>query len=219
MAKEKGKTFSVLIIFLLTIALVVSSSLFWDMSQKNVLLLQEVEELKKTQVLLMVPDEQAQAVASWMAQHPEATQTLLSQAKPGEQVTLEIGPGAFRSAAESDEVTANDAKLSDPEPEMSQGVGIKAQVPLISKQQEKQIPVSLARESGLNELLPEIDQQSSKLNHANNNVLPIDEANKVSSNHEQQAQEVLTLSEDKDGVKVISLPHGGIRVTTRENNQ
>lgn len=217
MAKEKGKTFSVLIIFLLTIALVVSSSLFWDMSQKNALLLQEVEQLKKTQVLLMVPDEQAQAVANWMAQHPEATQTLLSQAKPGEQVTLEIGPGAFRSGTESDEVTAIDAELSLLEPEMSQGEGIEAQLPQIPKQ-EIQIPVSLARDSGSNELLPEIEQQSSKLNHANNNVLPIDEANEVSSNLENQAQEVLTLSESEDGVKVISLPHGGIRVTTRENN-
>ena len=27
-----------------------------------------------------------------------------------------------------------------------------------------------------------------------------------------------TLSVDEDGVKVISLPHGGIRVTTRDNN-
>ncbi len=220
--KRKDNTFSILIISLLTIAVLVSSSLFWESRQKNKLLLGEIEQLKQTQVLLMVPDDQAQAVANWMSQHPEATQTLLSQAKSGEQITLEVGPGATSADITNSQVAHSEMIITDTDSsvlELSTNQGNSSRVEDTKPYSDNnlQVPVSLVRDSAGNALLPD-DQQSDKLNHANENVMPIGEPNKVSSNLDEQTLQSSTLSESKDGVKVISLPHGGIRVTTRENN-
>lgn len=201
MAKPRGKagTFPILIIFLLTLGVLVLSSLYFELRQKNALLLLEVDRLKQSQVLLMVPDDQAQAVANWMAQHPEATQTLLSKAKPGEQVTLEVGPGV-----DSEQETATDIS-----PLMLQTETLAGDLST-----DRQIPDKNMAPHQITQ-----QEQNGKTISSTVNELSLLEDNQASLKSNAVLSKEATLSENADGVKVISLPHGGIRVTTRENNQ
>lgn len=210
MAKPRGKagTFPTLLIFLLTLGVLVLSSLYFELHQKNALLLLEVDRLKQSQVLLMVPDDQAQAVANWMAQHPEATQTLLSKAKPGQQVTLEVGPG----------VNSEDVGLGV-NSELEAAIDISPLMP-----QAETVAGDLTTErqiSDKNIASHQITQQeqNGKTISSTVNELSLLEDNEASLKINAVLAKEATLSENEDGVKVISLPHGGIRVTTRENNQ
>ena len=95
MAKSKGEsnTFSIVVILLLSVAVFTLTSLYLEIRHKNELLVLEVERLEGTQVLLMVPDEQAEVVAKWMSDNPEATKAMLTQAKPQQEVKVSFGPG------------------------------------------------------------------------------------------------------------------------------
>ncbi|MPY24881.1 hypothetical protein [Shewanella sp. YLB-07] len=213
MAKSQRKlsTSSLLIIFLLTLAVFVSSFLYLDIRHKNELLLLEVERLQQSQVLLMVPDEQAQALATWMAQHPEATQALLSQVKQGEKVTLEVGPGVNSTEAQADSPVASQRVLADEDNTQFSVPKSLEQVPLA------QSPSGLRAKSsdGTHKQPPEQVEQAISLIA---NDLSLDDFGETLSNAADTLPKGATLSVDEDGVKVISLPHGGIRVTTRENN-
>ncbi|WP_299791270.1 hypothetical protein [uncultured Shewanella sp.] len=208
-AKRKLNTFSILIIFLLSIGVFVSTTLYFDVRHKNELLLSEVERLKSSQVLLMVPDEQAEVVAKWMAEHPKATQALLSHAKPQQEVKVTIGPGLDVSSP---------VHKSGPD-----GANTAAE----TGQDDIVVPTSLART-----LTEDSKPQSSEgpAVRATDNSLASDpgsvvepvtakpDSNLADTEQKELVAVPLTISENEDGVKVISLPHGGIRVTTRENN-
>ncbi|RTR32554.1 hypothetical protein [Shewanella atlantica] len=215
-AKRKMNTFSILIIFLLSIGVFVTTSLYFDVRHKNELLLSEVERLQSSQVLLMVPDEQAEVVAKWMAEHPKATQALLSHAKPQQEVKVTVGPGVDVSEAGAH-------KTSQDKPRTA------AQ----TDQDDIVVPESIARFTNKNIEEPATDGNSinevtdlSSLSSEESSDVPDIQLASDGIKSEADGSKVekelvavpLTISENEDGVKVISLPHGGIRVTTRENN-
>ncbi|MCL1066527.1 membrane anchored protein in chemotaxis locus [Shewanella olleyana] len=133
------------VVFILIIAVICLGSLYFDLAKKNRELAIEVNALKGSQVLLMVPDDQAAQIANWLAKYPEQTQAMAARAAKGEDITLAFGPGS--------EVVSSDTLDNT----------------LMSEQ---------AKNSALS----------------------------------SQA-----VTENAQGVKVITLPHGGIRVTTRES--
>lgn len=135
--------------FLSFIAIVVLAGLYIDAHQKVTLLEQDVARLTASQVLLMVPDDQAANIANWLTQHPEQTQAIIASAGNKQPQSVLFGPG-----------TLDDAPFTD------------------------------------------ID----KVEH---------DADVAA---EQIDQEVI-VSEDAQGVKVIRLPNGGIRVTTRDDKK
>ena len=204
-AKRKMSTFSILIIFLLSIGVFVTTSLYFDVRHKNTFLLSEVERLQSSQVLLMVPDEQAEVVAKWMAEHPEATQALLSHAKPQQEVKVTVGPGVEVSEAQahktSQDKSRNAAQLDQDDIVVPSN---------IARTSDQQVDKRLTDGSSADEAM----DLSSLSSETPPNITEAD-----GSKLEKELVEVpLTISENEDGVKVISLPHGGIRVTTRENN-
>lgn len=215
-AKRKMNTFSILIIFLLSIGVFVTTSLYFDVRHKNELLLSEVERLQSSQVLLMVPDEQAEVVAKWMAEHPKATQALLSHAKPQQEVKVTVGPGADVSEARVHKTGQDKPRTA-------------AQI----DQDDIVVPDSIARFTDKNIDEPATDGKTinevtdlSSLNSEASSAVPDIQLASDGIKSEADGSKVekelvavpLTISENEDGVKVISLPHGGIRVTTRENN-
>ncbi|MBE7213893.1 hypothetical protein MK852_06560 [Shewanella benthica] len=220
MAKSQRKlsTSSVLIIFLLSLAVFVLSSLYLETRHKNELLLLDVERLQQSQVLLMVPDEQAQALATWMAQHPEATQTLVSQVKQGEKVTLEVGPGVNNTDVQTASAVASPLALVD---EGNTQVSVPLALEHVPLQYVPLDPVPLklsAKPSDGTHKQPQVRVEQAISLIAND--LSLDDVSETLSNvaDTMPKAKASTLSVDEDGVKVISLPHGGIRVTTRDNN-
>jgi hypothetical protein len=131
-SNESGGIKVLLAMFLMTIVILVLAGLSFDLNKKNDLLRLDVKRLKDSQVLLMVPDEHAAAIAHWLESNPKQTQSFINMAtKPSKRM--------------------------------------QATTP------EQTIIESIAEPTG-DELV----------------------------------------SESEDGVKVIKLPHGGIRVTTRD---
>ncbi len=181
MAKQRQGVSSIvlLLFFLLLVCSFTTGLLYLELRHKNALLEEKIAELEKSQVLLMVPDEQAQALADWMESNPEFTQSLLKQAEPGAEVRVQIGP----EEAEAPEAIALTATEVQP---------------------------------NLSPLLPMEDAEQ-----ASNEIKAPQKVVSAANNGDQDSQtppQAVKLSENKDGVKVISLPHGGIRVTTREDN-
>lgn len=176
MAKSKTQisTNMLLIIVLMAIAILCLAALSLDYHRKIIALRDDVKRLESTQILLMVPDEQAQAIASWLASHPDQTKAMLKLASPGEQKAVTLGPEAF---------SASDAKI----PSM-------LEKPVEDKPLKKQTAVDPVPES----LRTEASSVSSTQAQSQSSNVPV------------------VISENADGVKVISLPNGGIRVTTRE---
>lgn len=125
--------------------------------QVNKALSAEVAELKASQVMLMVPDNQAQQLSDWLGDNPEQVDELIRMARESEQLQVEV-EGDFEPSPgfEHKPIVAEPAPLK-PQPQSGKATG---------------------------EL--------------------------------QSAVSVESVSEQ--GVKIIRLPHGGIRVTTREDN-
>lgn len=143
-----------LMLFLLMLAVIVLSSLYFDTLKKNDLLKADVERLTASQVLLMVPDEQAAEIANWLAQHPDQTETIIEFA--GSEKS-----GTYGKVGEN------------------------------PRQQSVLLGPQIATE---------VSTTESSENQMDQDNPPTD----------------VLVSENADGVKVIRLPHGGIRVTTRE---
>ena len=139
------QTKHMLVFFLCFIAILVLAGLYVDANKKITLLKQDVARLTDSQVLLMVPEEQAANIANWLTQHPEQTQAIVASAGQEQAKSVLFGPGA----------------LDDDQP---------------TKHKH-----------------PEV----------------------VSEGNNQE----IIVSEDAQGVKVIRLPNGGIRVTTRHDTQ
>lgn len=138
MAKGMSRTGLVLSLFLVSVLCLVFGSLYLDSRNKMALLKEEVSRLQQSQVLLMVPDDQAVVIADWLEKHPKQTNALIDM---------------FATS-----------------------------------------PVN-----GHNKIEHEA---------ANTNPIPL-----------KPEKNSVIVSETKDGVKVIKLPHGGIRVTTRDESQ
>lgn len=141
-----------LALFLFLVALVVVAALYWDLRQKNRQLSEKVAQLESSQVLLMVPDEQAAIIADWMSRHPQQTASLLDVIRP------KMTSGTEPEAQTSTKLSVSPGDIS---PERTQGEA-GATVPLPAQTEDARV------------------------------------------------------TELENGVKVIRLPHGGIRVTTRE---
>ncbi len=217
--KRKVSTFSILIIFLLSMGFFATTSLYFDVRHKNTLLLSEVERLQSSQVLLMVPDEQAEVVAKWMSEHPKATAELLQHAKPQQEIKVTVGPGAEVSESAAHKTSQKES------PTVAQ-----------MGQDDIVVPSSIARASDKNIAEPLTDRDPpsnttdlSLLSADTNATIPATELalplqtegvknDGGGGKAEKELVVPLIISENEDGVKVISLPHGGIRVTTRENN-
>ncbi|QYK00298.1 hypothetical protein [Shewanella psychrotolerans] len=194
---KSNSIYMVLLLFLLLISTIVTGSLYLDMRHKNSLLEARIDQLEKSQVLLMVPDAQAQALADWMAKNPEVTQSLIKQAKPGVRTSVEIGPGV-----DSDEPTL--------ESDTGENLRVATNGDISSATSEAKQDVSdvvIPMRASVGDDMA--NNAQTVLSESAADGVKIDELSKI---------ELIKLSEDKDGVKVISLPHGGIRVTTREDN-
>ncbi len=156
----------VLVFVLMGIAIVSLGALALDYRNKISLLEDAVTRLESSQILLMVPDAQADAIAGWLTSHPEQTQALLTSAKPGLQNTVTLVPQQAIAPLSDDIMTGQNKAELDSETLEQTGLA-RAEVPL----------------KGMG-----------------------------------KADESTVISVDADGVKVIRLPSGGIRVTTREHN-
>ncbi|QYJ83736.1 membrane anchored protein in chemotaxis locus [Shewanella aegiceratis] len=203
MARQRQglSTTVLLLFFLLLVCCLVTGSLYLDLRHKNGLLEEKVAQLEKSQVLLMVPDEQAKALADWMENNPEFTQSIIKQAEPGSQVRVEIGPEVPEAIVRQEAVS-----LSEQTDSLDQ------QTVNRNEQQDQ---------TRLTPLLPAADAEApSQGEHLSEHQRErkVASATDKATQDGQTPSQPVKLSEDKDGVKVISLPHGGIRVTTREDN-
>lgn len=181
------------VILLLSVAVFVLASLYLETRHKNKLLVLEVERLEGTQVLLMVPDEQAEVVAKWMFENPDATKTILTQARPQQEVKVSVGPGT-EEQEENAYLVDNIEQLNKPTNNvemLEQASANPIEKSVIERGKEEPIPII-------------VSVKSSEATGVN-----------VNTNTKNFSKE-WTVSENDDGVKVIVLPHGGIRVTTRE---
>ncbi len=79
--QESSSLYIKLALFLLTTAFLSVATLYFEVNKENRELKKQVETLKASQVLLMVPDEQADALSEWLNSHPESIETLLKQKK------------------------------------------------------------------------------------------------------------------------------------------
>ncbi|QDE31913.1 MULTISPECIES: membrane anchored protein in chemotaxis locus [Shewanella] len=136
-------------LFLSFIVILVLAGLYINAHRKVTLLEQDVLRLTASQVLLMVPEDQAANIAHWLTQHPEQTQAMISSARKDQTQSVLLGPGALDS-----------------------------------------------------ESLTEVDNTK----------------NDTDASAELKRQDVI-VSENAQGVKVIRLSNGGIRVTTRDDKQ
>ncbi|MGL4835270.1 MAG: membrane anchored protein in chemotaxis locus [Shewanella sp.] len=150
----------VLIWVLLAIGIFALGGLTLDYRHKIALLKAEVKHLEASQVLLMVPEQHAEAIATWLTQHPEQTQLMLAASAQSQVNSDSIAPRSV--------ILAPDA--------------VKNSAP----------PLALAAAPA--SATGSVEQTSAK---AGPHAVPI------------------VISENADGVKVIRLPEGGIRVTTR----
>ena len=171
MAKQQDQmsTNIVLIILLMGIAILCLSALSLDYRYKNSVLRADVTRLESSQVLLMVPDGQAEAIATWLASHPEQTQMMLQVASDG-QKAITIGAEPI----------------------------VKSEIPYLLEKHTSEI----AAENGHSTQELSVPKQ-----------LQIPDINLK----QVEPDNAIVITENVDGVKVISLPNGGIRVTTRES--
>lgn len=152
-------------IFLLSLAVLVLAAFSWQLHRKNLALQQEVKQLQDSQVVLMVPDAQAEKIADWMVKHPEQTASLLDVVKPVQEGKM--------SLQQSLDNAKQQPSASDSKPEQTK------------------VPT----------------QRSPAERHNNIRSAPTVPTSLNSP---------VIVEQLKDGVKVIRLPHGGIRVTTRD---
>ncbi|KFZ36880.1 hypothetical protein HR45_13845 [Shewanella mangrovi] len=82
MADTSANTAYRLTIFLLVVASMALATAAWRFYSQNQQLQQQVDKLQDSQVMLMVPKEQAELIANWMQLHPEQVASLLQAVKP-----------------------------------------------------------------------------------------------------------------------------------------
>lgn len=209
-------TLSLLLTFLLSITTFTFGSLYFEQVHKVKSLSAEVKQLKQSQVLLMVPDEQAEAMANWMANNPHFVQSFVDKAKQGESTVLPIGPGIQQK--QSDQEKTKGLMMPDA------GSASKSELEPKPKPKHKQAPESSNRLTPAKVNPASSGALAKMTSTANASPEPLAEREAVPehaglikfSSKERAPKKAVTLTETAEGVKLISLPHGGIRVTTRE---
>ena len=214
-ANNKGavNTVSLLVMFLLSIATFVLGSLYFELRYKNQLLLDQVAELKESQILFMVPDEQAEVMANWMAENPVFVQSFVARARAGELTSMPIGDGSVEQLSQSPTTQSNQ---TEPENDVTADNNIdNTTVSPLAIDSE-----GLALPSRDNRLLQQDD--SSRVDKIQETVLLEDSSTAQYVPTEIVPKTIYTLPDEaqmlnitEEGVKLISLPHGGIRITTR----
>ncbi|GIU09976.1 MULTISPECIES: hypothetical protein [unclassified Shewanella] len=210
-------TLSLLLMFLLSIASFTFGSLYFEAKHKNKLLSSEVQKLKNSQVLLMVPDEQAEVMANWMAENPDFVSSFVDKAKQGESTVLPIGPGAQQSSSQS--VSSKSSGLADDEQQKQSVTQQKPVKPVSEKEQEQEKSsngvIAKTEQKHTAAILSELDRDAvlTVTDEERSNAAKMKDS---AFNSTRVVKQAVMLNESPDGVKLISLPHGGIRVTTRE---
>ncbi|MEZ9596473.1 hypothetical protein AB4298_17750 [Shewanella sp. 10N.261.52.F9] len=205
--RQRGavNTFSLLIMFLLSISCFTFGSLYFESSHKNKLLSAEVDKLKDSQVLLMVPDEQAEVMANWMANNPDFVQSFIEKARQGETTLLPIGPGVEQPVSH----IGNSQQAS-----IEQAVDQKAAKTLNkSKTMEQDYAQETERSAAIKPLEVKPSQEKAGVSNKASNAL------QAKTQSTEPVTKAVTLTETDDGVKMIRLPHGGVLITTREPSE
>ncbi|MFT5789964.1 MAG: hypothetical protein ACI8SJ_002087 [Shewanella sp.] len=211
-------TVSLLLIFLLCIAVFALGSLYLELRYKHQLLVGEVTELKNSQILFMVPDEQAEVMAQWMANNPIFVQSYAERARKGEITTMPLGDGRAESVAHSESVVSNNGAVRINTATTQLGALN------IAKQIIQEVTANTIgeRASDSDRVATNItkDRVAVDIKGETPSLAIIDADSKgaeVILNDPQQTLPVKAkrVTTTEDGVKLISLPHGGIRITTR----
>ncbi len=222
-------TVSLLVMFLLSIAAFVLGSLYFELRYKNQLLLEEVAELKQSQILFMVPDEQAEVMANWMAENPVFVQSFVARARAGELTSMPIGDGSVEQLIQRSITQSNQ---SEAESSIAADNSIENTVlePLTIDSAKSKLPTTdnrLLQENDLPDIdtahvVAKIDKQEPAAEYADDRLLQESNAVVEQANNELAPQMTYSLPDKaqmlnitEEGVKLISLPHGGIRITTR----
>lgn len=230
-ANSKGavNTVSLLVIFLLSIAAFVLGSLYFELRYKNQLLLDEVAELKDSQILFMVPDEQAEVMANWMAENPVFVESFVARARGGELTSMPIGDGSVEQLIQTsiEQSVHSDAanNLATDKKKNSRPFA-----PLSIDSDEATEPSSHNRlmqqdnsSNASSELVTaKLNGKGQEINITEDKML-IASSDMTEQSPNGVAEEMTYTLPDKaqmvniteEGVKLISLPHGGIRITTR----
>ena len=220
-------TVSLLLIFLLGVAVVALGSLYLEQKHKNKLLLEQVAELKDSQILFMVPDEQAEVMANWMSNNPVMVQSFVERARKGELTTMPIGHGKMASPLNSvttAPITIDDTRTEQPALRVSKTVQNSASVftEIVSSQQDHKTRV-LPVDSATSQPIVNIAATELLAHKPATDTLTADDAPIVNGAPKQPLDDGIEsfpvkaqmLNVTDEGVKLISLPHGGIRITTR----
>ncbi|MCL1057858.1 hypothetical protein L2729_07555 [Shewanella gelidimarina] len=216
--KGAVNTVSLLLIFLLSIAVFTLGSLYLELRYKHQLLVGEVAELKNSQILFMVPDEQADVMAQWMANNPTFVQSYAERARKGEITTMPLGDGRTESVARLESVEPDtDAITINTATAQLGAVNIAEQ--MIQKVTANTIGERASDSDRLATNMTK-DPAAADIKGTSLPLATID-ANRKGAEVILDAPQLtppvkakrVTINED--GVKLISLPHGGIRITTR----
>ncbi|MEZ9822050.1 hypothetical protein AB4238_15730 [Shewanella sp. 10N.286.45.A1] len=221
-------TVSLLVMFLLSIAAFVLGSLYFELRYKNQLLQDEVAELKESQILFMVPDEQAEVMANWMADNPVFVQSFVARARAGELTLMPIGDGSVEQLIQNSITQSNQ---SAPENSTTVGKSIDNTVLEPSTIESAKLKAVATENRSLHENdSPSVDavHVTAKIDGQELAENADDKQPKESYTAAEQASNGLApqtiyslpdkakmLNVTEEGVKLISLPHGGIRITTR----
>jgi hypothetical protein len=243
-ASIKGavNTVSLLLMFLLSVAVFTFGSLYFELRYKHQLLVDEVAQLKDSQILFMVPDEQAEVMAKWMADNPVVVQSFAERARKGEITTMPIGDGSVE--LDIGAVAVNTAKVQVSLLDMAKQIvpAVTANANSESVDESRKVVTNMETDSAAN--LPvsnvavtEASAEIKALPVLVNTAVAADSATvkingsppQLVSNEANNSEAEVMLDDamltipakaqmvtvTEDGVKLISLPHGGIRITTR----
>ncbi|MBM7073909.1 hypothetical protein JQC92_18035 [Shewanella sp. 202IG2-18] len=110
---SSGGIYLKLALFLLTTAFLSVSALYFDLRNKNSKLKNEAKSLRESQILLMVPDEQSDALSEWLKSHPESIDSLLEQKKRNDMNNQDVVQPKPTSSEKKIERTKVQASVTD----------------------------------------------------------------------------------------------------------
>ena len=112
-----------LAVFLLIVLVLALATIAWQYFDKSRKLQQQVAKLQASQVMLMVPKEQAATIANWMQQHPQQTASLLDVIKPIAEGTMSQQQAlqAEKSTSLENRLPSGQASLLKPPAKQTQG--------------------------------------------------------------------------------------------------
>ena len=214
-ANSKGavNTVSLLVMFLLSLATFVLGSLYFELRYKNQLLLDQVAELKDSQILFMVPDEQAEVMANWMAENPVLVQSFVARARAGEITSMPIGDGSIEQLTQSSTTQSDQAKPKNGVT-ADKSIDNTAADPLTIDSEDVVVPASDNRLLQQDDS-PSVDTEQATVLIEDSSAAKYDASEIIPETIYTLPDKAQMLNITEEGVKLISLPHGGIRITTR----